>query len=85
LKNKRNIASSIVRVGKDFSIEARRIRKELVPYLKDTKKWGHTTLLRKAVVIVNGWTQDLSYLKENTELEADSRKLDTPIRSQDMT
>jgi hypothetical protein len=85
LKNKRNLGSSKVRVHKDFSTEAKRIRKELVPYLKDTKKWGHKTFLRKTVLIVNGWAHDLSYLRENIQLEADSREFDNPKRSQDMT
>jgi hypothetical protein len=43
----RNLASSNVRVGKDLSIEARRIRTKLVLYLKDAKKGGHKTFLRK--------------------------------------
>jgi hypothetical protein len=34
LKNKRNLAGSKVRVDEDLSIEARRIRKELVSYQK---------------------------------------------------
>jgi hypothetical protein len=40
LKNKRNLAGS----GVKLSIEARGIRKELVPYVNDKKKvgkWGH--------------------------------------------
>jgi hypothetical protein len=56
LKNKRNLASSEVRVDEGLSIEARRIRKELVHYLKDAKKWGHKAFLRKDVLIVNGQT-----------------------------
>jgi hypothetical protein len=48
LKNKRNLANSKVRVDEDISID-RRIRKKLVPYLKDTKKWGHKAFLRKDV------------------------------------
>jgi hypothetical protein len=44
---KRNLASSKARVGKEFSIEARRIRRELVLYINDTKKWGHKAFLRK--------------------------------------
>jgi hypothetical protein len=34
LKNKRNLAGPKVRVDEDFATEARRIRKELVPYKK---------------------------------------------------
>jgi hypothetical protein len=41
LKNKRNLAGSKVRVDEDLSREDRKVRKELVPYLKNAKKWGH--------------------------------------------
>jgi hypothetical protein len=84
-KNKRNLAGSKVRVDEDHSIEDRRIRKELVPYLKDAKKWGQNTFLRKDVLIVNGQTYDLSYLRENIQLEAESRQPVNPVRAQDMT
>jgi hypothetical protein len=50
-----------------------------------TKKWGHKAFLRKDVLIVNGWTYDLSCLKENIELESESRQPDNPARAQDMT
>jgi hypothetical protein len=56
----------------------------LVLYLKDAKKWGHKALLRKYVLIVNRQTYNLSYLRKNNQLEAASRQLETPMRSQDM-
>jgi hypothetical protein len=85
LKNERNSAGSKVRVDKNLSIEDRKARKELVPYLKDDKKWGHKAFLRKDVSIVNGRTYDLSYLKENIQLGDKTRQLDNPVKAQDMT
>jgi hypothetical protein len=40
-KNKRNLIGSKIRVDEDVSTEDKKIRRELVPYLKDAKKWGH--------------------------------------------
>jgi hypothetical protein len=57
----------------------------LVPYLKYAKKWDNRAFLRKDGLIVNRRTYDLSYLKENIQLEAESRQLDTPAGSQVMT
>jgi hypothetical protein len=70
LKNMRNLAGPKVRVDEDFSIGDRKTRKDLVPCLKEAKNWGHRAFLRKDVLIVNGRTHDLSYLRENTQLEA---------------
>jgi hypothetical protein len=55
LNNKRNLITFKVRVDEEFSIETRRIRKELVPYLKDARKWGHKAFLIKDILIVNEW------------------------------
>jgi hypothetical protein len=85
LKNKRNLAGSKVRVDEDFSIEHRKARKDLVPYLKDAKKWGQKAFLRNDALVENGRTYDFSYLKENIQLEDESRQLDNPVRAQDMT
>jgi hypothetical protein len=43
----RNLASSEVRVGEDLSTEAKKIRRELVLYIKDAKKGVHKAFLRK--------------------------------------
>jgi hypothetical protein len=83
-KNKRNLAGSKVRVDEDVSIKDSKTRKGLVYYLKDAKKWGHEAFLRKDVFIVNRRTYDLSYLRENIQLEAVTRQLDNPVRAQDM-
>jgi hypothetical protein len=47
LKNKRNLAGSKVSVDEDFSAEDRKTRKDLVPYLKDAKKWGSQSFHEK--------------------------------------
>jgi hypothetical protein len=84
-KNKRNLIGSKIRVDEELSMEDRKIRRELIPYLKDAKKWGHKAFLRKHALIVNGWTYDLNYLKENIQLEDAISQRDTPGNIQDMT
>jgi hypothetical protein len=37
LRNKKNLAGTKIRVDEDLSVEDRRIRSELIPYLKDAK------------------------------------------------
>jgi hypothetical protein len=54
LKNTRKLTGFKVKVDEGLSIRGRRIRKELVPFLKDAKMWGHKTFLRKNVFIING-------------------------------
>lgn len=53
LKNTRNLTGFEVKVDEDLSIEGRRMRKELIPCLKDRKMWGHKAFLRKDTLIVN--------------------------------
>jgi hypothetical protein len=65
-------------VDEDFSIEPNRMGNESVPNLKDAKMWGHEAFLRKHILMENGQTYDLSYLRENIQLEAKKRQLDTP-------
>jgi hypothetical protein len=84
-KNKTNLIGSKIRVDEDFSMEDRKIRRELIPYLKDAKKWGHKAFLRKHALIVNGRTYYLNYLKENIQLEDAISQQDTPGNIQDMT
>jgi hypothetical protein len=38
-KNKKNLVGSKIRVDEDLSVEDRKVRKALIPYLKDTKKF----------------------------------------------
>jgi exonuclease III len=66
-------------------MEDRKIRRELIPYLKDAKKWGHKPFLRKHALIVNGRTYDLNYLKENVQLDDAISQQDIPEIIQDMT
>jgi hypothetical protein len=63
----RETACSKVRVDEDFSIDDKQIKKNLVPYLRDAKKWGHKVYLWKDVSIVNGRTYDLNYLREKIQ------------------
>jgi hypothetical protein len=66
-------------------MEDRKIRRELILYLKDTEKWGHKAFLRKHALIINVRTYDLNYLKENIQLEDTISQRDTPENIQDMT
>jgi hypothetical protein len=68
LRNKKNLAGTKIRVDEDLSVEDRRIRSELIPYLKDAKKWGHKAFLRRHTLMVNGKTYGLNYLKDNIQL-----------------
>jgi hypothetical protein len=68
LRKKRNLAVSKIRVEEDLSMEDRRVRKELIPYLKDAKRRGHRAFLRKGSLIVDGRAYGLSYLKGNIQL-----------------
>jgi hypothetical protein len=60
-RNKKNLARTKIRVDDDLSTEGRKIRRELIPYLKNAKKWGHKAFLRKHALIVNGQAYDLNY------------------------
>jgi hypothetical protein len=89
LKNKKNLAGTKITVDEDLSAETRKIRRALIPYLKDAKKWGHRAFMRKNALIINGRAYNLSYLKENVKLEEAIGQRDTPRRvaesTQDMT
>jgi hypothetical protein len=41
VKETKNLAGSKFRVDEDFAWETRKIRKRLIPYLKDAKRRGH--------------------------------------------
>jgi hypothetical protein len=76
-RNKRNLTGTKIRVDEDLSMEGRKMR-ELIPYLKDAKKWGHKAFLRKHALMVNGRTYELDYLKENIQLEDAISRPDNP-------
>jgi hypothetical protein len=57
-RNKRNLTGTKIRVDEDLSMEDRKIRRELIPYLKDGKMWGHKAFLRKHALIANGRTYE---------------------------
>jgi hypothetical protein len=81
LKNRRNLDGSRFGVDEGLSIDVRKIRKELIPYLKEAKRRGHNAFLRKGTLIVNG-KMDLSYLKEKIQLGDVKRQLDNPASTQ---
>jgi hypothetical protein len=55
LEKERNLTGTKIRVDEGLSMEDRKIRRKLIPYLKDTKKWGHKAFLKKTCF--NGkWT-----------------------------
>jgi hypothetical protein len=88
LRNKRPLAGLKIRVEEDLSIEDRKVRQELIPYLKDAKRRGHIAFLRKGFLIVDGRAYGLSYLKGNIQLGEGNvdRQMDNPVGSQeDMT
>jgi hypothetical protein len=88
LRNKKNLAGSEIKVEEDLSMEDRKVRKELIPYLKDAKRRGHKAFLRKGSLIVDGRAYGLSYLKGNIQLGDVNvdRQMDNPVGPQeDMT
>jgi hypothetical protein len=46
LKKTENLVGSKFSTGKDFALETRKIRKHLIPYLKNVKRRGHTAFLK---------------------------------------
>jgi hypothetical protein len=40
LKNTRLLVDSKIRIDEDFSLETRKVRRELIPYLREAKKVG---------------------------------------------
>jgi hypothetical protein len=81
----RNLAGSKIRVDEDLSTEDRKVRKELIPYLKDAKRRGHKAFLRKGTPIVNGKSYDVNYLKENIQLVDENGQMDNPAKTREMT
>jgi hypothetical protein len=81
LKKTKNLAGSKFRVDEDFAWETRKIRKGLIPYLKDAKRRRHRAFLKKDKLIVNGQAYDLEYLLGNIQLETGTGGLDTPANN----
>jgi hypothetical protein len=80
-KKTKNLAGSTFRVDEDFAWETRKIRKRLIPYLKDAKRRGHRAFLKKDKLIVNGQAYDLEYLLGNIQLETGTGVLVTPANN----
>jgi hypothetical protein len=81
LKKTKNLAGSKFRVDEDFAWETRKIRKRLIPYLKDAKRREHRAFLKKDKLIVNGQAYDLEYLLGNIQLETGTGELVTPANN----
>jgi hypothetical protein len=78
LQTTRQLAGFGVTMVKNFAPEIRNIRKGLMPYLKDAKRIGLETFLRKDKLLVNGYLYDLAYLLNNVQLSDANREIDTP-------
>jgi hypothetical protein len=53
LKVTRNSVGTNIRIEQDYSMETRRIHRELIPYLKDTTRQGNIAFLRNNKLVVN--------------------------------
>jgi hypothetical protein len=53
LKGARNLAGTNLRIEQYYSMEARRIRRELISYLKYARRKGNIAVLRKDKLVVN--------------------------------
>jgi hypothetical protein len=74
LKNTKILANSKIRIGEDFSPDRRKVRRELIPYLREAKK-------KRAQGILEGqaggeWCYDIDYLRRNVQLESRSNAVD---------
>jgi hypothetical protein len=71
LKGIRNLAGTNIWIEQVYSMDTRRIRRELIPYLKYTRRQGNTAFLRKDKLVVNRKLYELEYLKKNFRMETE--------------
>jgi hypothetical protein len=79
LRHIRNLVGTKIRVDGDFSTEIRKIRRGLIPYLKDAKKRGYKALLKEDKLVVNGQIYDMGYLKEDIQILEADQGVDKPV------
>jgi hypothetical protein len=83
LKGTRNLAGTNMRIEQDYSMETRRKRRELIPYLKDARRQGNIEFLRKDKLVVNTKIYELEYRKKNFRMESEVQIRDIPTRVED--
>jgi hypothetical protein len=64
-------------------MKTRRIRRELIPYLKDARRQGNTAFLRMYKPVVNWKIYELEYLKKNFRMASEVQIRDSPVRGED--
>jgi hypothetical protein len=72
LRNSKILAGSRIRVDADLSLETRKIRRRLIPYLKNVTRRGNRAILKKDKLVLSGRTCDLEYLLKDIQLETGS-------------
>jgi GTP-binding protein EngB required for normal cell division len=78
LKNTKLLVDSKIRIYEDFSPETKKVRREMIPYLREVKKRGHRAFLKKDKLKVSGVTYDIDYLRRNVQLQSRSNVVDHP-------
>jgi hypothetical protein len=66
-------------VEQDYFRQVREIRRELIPYLKDARSWGHKAVIKKDKLMVNGRTYSLKELKEKIKPATRSDSVDNSV------
>jgi hypothetical protein len=64
-------------------METTRIRRELIPYLKDARRHGNTAFIRKDKLVVNRKIYDLEHLNKSFSMESEVQIRDSPTRVED--
>jgi hypothetical protein len=83
LEGTRNLAGTNIMTEQDYSAETRRIRRELIPYLKDARRQGNIAFLGKDKLMMNRKIYELEYLKKNLCMEWEAQIRDSPTREED--
>jgi hypothetical protein len=58
-----------------------RIRRELIPYLKDAKRQGSIAFLRKDKLVVSRKFYELDFLKKNFHMASEVQIRDSPTHA----
>jgi hypothetical protein len=83
LKGTQNLAGTNIRIEQDYSMETRRICRELIPYLKDARRQDNIAFPQKDKPVVNRKIYELELLKKNFHMESEVQIRDSPTCVED--
>jgi hypothetical protein len=61
LKNNKPLLGSKIRIDENFMAETRKVRSELIPYIREVKRGGYRAFLKRDKLKVKGGTYDRMY------------------------